>query len=621
MNLMTFNKIFGAATAALLVYLLATYVSRTLFELDPPRVLAYGLEIEGAEPDVAADTGDSGEPSLPVLLASADLSAGESQFKKCAACHKLQDGANAVGPHLWGIVGRDVQAVDGFNYSGALAKVADVWDFETLHAYLENPKAYAPGTSMAFAGLRKPADRANLIAYLNEAGGSRLPFPEPVAAVAEAPVEDEPAEDEAVADEAPAEETAVAEAAPAPAEEPAAEEPAAEAAADEAPADTAVAEETPAVVAEAAPTAPAPTPAPAPKPLTFAEALAKPDLDRGAAVFQTCAFCHVLEENRNGIGPSLFGLIDREVASVPFYPYSEAMKAAGGVWSLDRLDAYLRNPATYVPGVKMAYPGVPVAADRAAVLAYIAEVSGMPLAADSAPADAAEAPAAEAVEEAPAAVAEAAPDATVEEEVAPVAEAPVADEPAAEVTAPEAAASEEPAAAEEADVAEAPAEPAPAEEAPAAAEAPAAEAAPEPEQQVAAATPAPAAEPEPAPAASGVDAAFAAAYAAATEKDGQSVFRKCQACHKLAEGQNGVGPSLWGVVGRDKGSAAGFKYSDALMGLGGQWDYEALNAYLENPKAYAPGNRMAFAGLRKVEERAAVIRYLNEQSGSPVPAP
>lgn len=99
------------------------------------------------------------------------------------------------------------------------------------------------------------------------------------------------------------------------------------------------------------------------------------------------------------------------------------------------------------------------------------------------------------------------------------------------------------------------------------------------------------------------------------------MFKKCAACHKVAEGQNGVGPSLWGVVGRAKASVAGFKYSDALSGLGGTWDYAALNAYLENPKTYAPGNKMAFAGLRTVKERAQVIRYLNEADGSPVPAP
>lgn len=606
MNLMMFNKIFGAATAALLVYLLATYVSRTLFTLDEPRVLAYALEIEGSAAEADVATGDSGAVSLPMLLARADLSAGESQFKKCAACHKLQDGANAVGPHLWGVVGRDVQSVGNFNYSGALAKVAEVWDFDTLFAFLENPKAYAAGTSMAFAGLRKPEDRANLIAYLNSAGGSNLAIPEPVAAVvAEEPEPEVAAEPEAVEEEVdvaeavPAEEAPVAEAAPA---EEAPAEVAEAAPTEEAEVAEAPAEAAPAPVAEAAPVAPAP------KPLTFAEALALNDVDRGAAVFQTCAFCHVLEENRNGIGPSLFGLVGRDVASVPFYPYSAAMAGLGGVWSLDRLDAYLRDPAGYVPGVKMAYPGLRVAADRAAVLAYIAEVSGAPLEAPAAaemPVEAA--PVEETVTE------EAAAEPTpTEEAAAELAEAP------AEEAAPAAEAAVEP----EAPVVVAE-EPAPAAEEPTGvAEAPAAEAAPEPEQQVAAATPEPA--PAPAPAAvpaSGMSAEFAAAYAAATERDGQSVFRKCQACHKLAEGQNGVGPSLWGVVGRAKGSAAGFKYSDALMGLGGEWDYASLDAYLENPRGYAPGNRMAFAGLRSVAERAAVIRYLNEQSGSPIPAP
>jgi cytochrome c len=87
-------------------------------------------------------------------------------FSKCKACHKLEDGANGTGPHLFAVVDRTVGAVDGFGYSGKLVAVAETWSAENLDAFLTNPKGFAPGTKMSFSGLKKATDRANLIAYL-----------------------------------------------------------------------------------------------------------------------------------------------------------------------------------------------------------------------------------------------------------------------------------------------------------------------------------------------------------------------------------------------------------------------------------------------------------------------
>ncbi|MCL4109749.1 UNVERIFIED_CONTAM: hypothetical protein GTU68_018476 [Idotea baltica] len=110
-------------------------------------------------------------PDFATLLASADAGSGERVFNKCKACHKLEDGANGTGPHLYSVVNRATGAVDGFGYSGALVAVTDAWTPEALDGFLENPKSYAPGTKMAFAGLKKAEDRANLIAYLSTIGG------------------------------------------------------------------------------------------------------------------------------------------------------------------------------------------------------------------------------------------------------------------------------------------------------------------------------------------------------------------------------------------------------------------------------------------------------------------
>lgn len=101
----------------------------------------------------------------------ADAAAGERVFRNCRACHSLEDGKNGTGPSLYGVVGRDTGTLDGFNYSGSLVAVVDVWTPEQINDFLVDPKGYAPGTAMGYNGLRSPTDRANLIAYLDALDG------------------------------------------------------------------------------------------------------------------------------------------------------------------------------------------------------------------------------------------------------------------------------------------------------------------------------------------------------------------------------------------------------------------------------------------------------------------
>ena len=101
-----------------------------------------------------------------------DAEAGERVFRKCQACHAVgEDARNKVGPQLNGVVGREVAAIGGFAYSGALVEQADVWTPENLDGFIADPRGWAPGTKMGFAGLRSPEDRANLIAYLGTTDG------------------------------------------------------------------------------------------------------------------------------------------------------------------------------------------------------------------------------------------------------------------------------------------------------------------------------------------------------------------------------------------------------------------------------------------------------------------
>lgn len=110
--------------------------------------------------------------------------------------------------------------------------------------------------------------------------------------------------------------------------------------------------------------------------------------------------------------------------------------------------------------------------------------------------------------------------------------------------------------------------------------------------------------------------------ASADVASGEKIFKKCASCHDVAKGgPNKVGPGLYGIVGNDIAMHDGFAYSDALTGKEGAWTFEALNGFLKKPREWAPGTKMGFAGLRKIEDRADVIVYLRSLADNPVPLP
>ena len=99
---------------------------------------------------------------------------------------------------------------------------------------------------------------------------------------------------------------------------------------------------------------------------------------------------------------------------------------------------------------------------------------------------------------------------------------------------------------------------------------------------------------------------------------GKSIFKKCVACHSIAqEGGNKIGPKLYNVVGRTVGSLSDYKYSKALASYGKEWTFEELNGFLIKPSKWIKGTKMAFAGLKKEKDRASVLLYLNENNDSP----
>jgi cytochrome c len=112
------------------------------------------------------------------------------------------------------------------------------------------------------------------------------------------------------------------------------------------------------------------------------------------------------------------------------------------------------------------------------------------------------------------------------------------------------------------------------------------------------------------------------ALASADLKRGEATAKVCQTCHNLTKGAGPkVGPDLWDVVGRPKGSVAGFGYSDAMKSKGGDWTVADLNTFLTNPRGFVPGTKMTFAGLPREDQRADIIAYLNTLSEHPKPLP
>ncbi|NIJ17332.1 c-type cytochrome [Sphingobium vermicomposti] len=177
-----FNTVAGWALFAGIIALGGGIVSSHFYHAERPEKMGYA--IEGVE---AEGEGAAAGPSLNTLLASADVAAGEKVFAKCAACHTVnQGGANGIGPNLFGTVGEEIgHGKAGFAFSDALKSKGGNWTFDNLDHWLKSPREFAPGTKMTFAGLGNPADRANLIAWMNTQG-SNLPLPAADAAPAEA---------------------------------------------------------------------------------------------------------------------------------------------------------------------------------------------------------------------------------------------------------------------------------------------------------------------------------------------------------------------------------------------------------------------------------------------------
>ena len=185
MNTYELNKVFGAILFAGLTAMTAWLISLAAFgKLEHghhEQVVHY--RVAGLEQDAAAHgpgEAEIEEPalSLAVLLADADPAKGQRAFKKCAACHTVDEGGkNKIGPNLWNIVNRQVASDEDFAYSDAMIAEGGVWDFERLDRFIADPKGAVAGTKMAFKGISKDGSRADVLIYLRSLSAAPAALP------------------------------------------------------------------------------------------------------------------------------------------------------------------------------------------------------------------------------------------------------------------------------------------------------------------------------------------------------------------------------------------------------------------------------------------------------------
>ena len=173
------NKIIAAVLLVALLIIGIGKVSNVIFHVEKPKTPGYAVEVEQVSTSSISTT-EAVEKVIDIaaLMVLGDVTSGEKIFKKCAACHSINKGGkHKIGPALYNVVGRKVGGVEDYKYSKALAAYEKDWTFEELNGFLIKPAKHIKGTKMAYAGLRKEADRASVIKYLNANSDNPLPLP------------------------------------------------------------------------------------------------------------------------------------------------------------------------------------------------------------------------------------------------------------------------------------------------------------------------------------------------------------------------------------------------------------------------------------------------------------
>ena len=170
------NKLIAAVLVTVLLIFGVNKISDIIFDIEKPSVEGYKVEIKTN--NSSSQTKEEDQIDISSLLALGDPDTGKKVYKKCAACHSInQDGANKIGPKLYNVVGRTVGSISDYKYSKALTSYGKEWTFEELNAFLIKPATWIKGNKMGFAGLKKDEDRASIILYLNQNSDSPKTLP------------------------------------------------------------------------------------------------------------------------------------------------------------------------------------------------------------------------------------------------------------------------------------------------------------------------------------------------------------------------------------------------------------------------------------------------------------
>ena len=174
------NKIIVSIVLAVILVLGINKIADSIFYVEKLEKSAYQV----ASVTTAVDTTTAGTNSensestnIMTLFASTSASEGEKVFKKCTACHSIdQGGSNKIGPALWGVLGRQAGSILNYKYSKGMVAHGKTWSFEEMNGFLIKPKDWIKGTKMSFVGLKNAKDRAAVILYMNENTDSPLPL-------------------------------------------------------------------------------------------------------------------------------------------------------------------------------------------------------------------------------------------------------------------------------------------------------------------------------------------------------------------------------------------------------------------------------------------------------------